>query len=138
MSNCTLALDYSREIIRLCASYSLAGFCSTECPFYKEFKDVKSCAYGQITQKHIDLLQKWSDENPSPHPKTYAEDFFEKFPEAERAHAGSPAVCRAICYGGECKRDKNLLLPDSYCASECWFKPMPENLGELLERKQTQ
>ena len=133
MSNCTLALDYSREITRLCASYSAFGLCSTECPFFKEFQNEKSCAYGQITQEHIDLLQKWSDENPPPHQKTYAEDFFDKFPDADICPDGSPAVCRVRCYGGECRSEKT--YPDSSHCKECWFEPIPEHIGRLLEKK---
>lgn len=44
----------------------------------------------------MENLQKWSDEHPK---KTYAQDFFEKFPKAQSKSDGSPFVCRKRIYG---------------------------------------
>ena len=67
--------------------------------------------------KAIEILQKWSDEHPK---KTYAQDFFEKFPDAPKDEAVKgkcPLACRRGIYGGEC--------PDMGC-DECWNEPMEE------------
>lgn len=52
--------------------------------------------------------------------KTYAEDLFEKFPNAGRSHCdGTPRVCRDSLYGsfGTC---------DERRCSDCWNAPMPD------------
>lgn len=68
--------------------------------------------------KAIENLQKWSDEHPQ---KTYAQDFFEKFPKVpnfadDKSVKGRyPWACRRAVYGGEC--------PNIEC-DECWNEPM--------------
>lgn len=66
----------------------------------------------------IAIVQKWSDEHPLPKPKTYAEDFREKFPNAELSPEGYPVYCREAFYGNK-----------PGCALkcfECWDEPMEE------------
>lgn len=68
-------------------------------------------------EKAIKNLQKWSDEHPK---KTYAQDFFEKFPKAQRLGTAKdeyPSACRSTIYAGEC--------PGEGC-EKCWNKPMEE------------
>ena len=62
-----------------------------------------SCS-GSYTQEDIDALQEWSDEHPEEEPKhekTLKEDFFEKFPDAERNSDGNPKVNPCDIYGEE-------------------------------------
>lgn len=75
----------------------------------------KICAEDAI--KAIESLQEWSDEHPK---KTYAQDFFEKFPDAPKDKSFKekcPWVCRMGIYGGKC--------PGTEC-DECWNEPMEE------------
>ncbi len=43
----------------------------------------------------IAIVQKWSDEHPQ---KTYQDDFFEKFPDAQKDPDGTPKCCRDNIY----------------------------------------
>jgi hypothetical protein len=69
--------------------------------------------------KAVDNLQKWSDEHPK---KTYAQDFFEKFPKAPSKSDGSPFVCRKKIYGGI----YSTLEDCDYTGTckNCWNEPM--------------
>jgi hypothetical protein len=69
--------------------------------------------------KLIETIQKWSDEHPK---KTYAQDFFEKFPKARRNSDGTPFVCRERIYGGECP----VLKCDECWNRDCWNEPMED------------
>ena len=62
----------------------------------------KICA--KDAEKAIEIVQKWSDEHPK---KTYAQDFFEKFPKAPKdksAKSEYPDACRNLIYGGGCPK----------------------------------
>ena len=54
--DCSKFLDLKHEKRRLCASYNT---CSDGCPL-KNY----NCPIDAIGQEEIDILQKWSDENP--------------------------------------------------------------------------
>lgn len=43
------------------------------------------------------IVEKWSGEHPM---KSYKDDFFEKFPDAEADEYGIPTLCRKRMYGG--------------------------------------
>lgn len=115
--DCNKTIDFLAEAKRLCDSRPaceadaankeqcpLRGFCVLPFP--------EICA-----KKAIEVLQKWRTEHPK---KTYAQDFFEKFPDApidKSFKEKCPWVCRMGIYGGEC--------PDIKCY-ECWNEPMEE------------
>ena len=50
--------------------------------------------------------------------KTYAQDFFEKFPKAQSKSDGTPFVCRKRIYGGNCYY--------TGACYRCWNEPMEE------------
>ena len=57
--DCTKTLDYSHELKRMCEVHTKCEGCP--------FKNLKGCAFVEaITQKHMDIVQKWSDEHPEP------------------------------------------------------------------------
>lgn len=58
--DCSRTLDYSHEFDRMCQMYHL--FTGPECDGCPHRKICSGP--DDITQKHIDLLQKWSDEHP--------------------------------------------------------------------------
>ena len=72
--------------------------------------------YGDAKEA-IEIVQKWSDSHPIPKPKTYAEDFFEKFPNAPKC-CGTPSACRDCIYGS------GKVCGPGLC-KDCWNEPMP-------------
>ena len=57
MANCNNTLDYIREHNRMCSTYRR---CDNGCPLKgKECSEIK-----EMTEKHIDIVQKWSGEHP--------------------------------------------------------------------------
>lgn len=68
-----------------------------QCPLYDFCSLTHSKICAKDAKKAIEILQKWSNEHPK---KTYAQDFFEKFPKAQGNSDGTPFVCRKRIYGG--------------------------------------
>lgn len=77
----------------------------------------KICAEDVKTA--IETVQRWSDEHPK---KTYAQDFFEKFPKAQSYSDGSPVICRQIIYGG-IRPPLEICYYTGACY-RCWNEPM--------------
>lgn len=74
--------------------------------------------YG--VEPYIDIGEK-GEEHPA---KTYAQDFFEKLPNARKSSTGIPAFgCRGLAYGTECKHTDVHRVPD--CV-RCWNQSMEE------------
>lgn len=69
---------------------------------------------SKYPSKMIDFVQKWSDEHQI---KTYKEDFFEKFPAAERNEEGYPNFHPGHFYGGNC-------FGETIDSKKCWDKIM--------------
>ncbi len=72
----------------------------------------------------IAIVQQWGKENP---PKTYLDDYFEKFPYARKNEHGTPRVCVSDIYGNK-KIDCIMYDTDGggYDCDSCWRCPMPE------------
>lgn len=81
----------------------------TDCPLYT---GGISCMPVTLPNNIDEIIDKWVSEHPI---KTYAMDFFEKFPDAQRKVSGIPVPCiRMIyseCYNNECSVEG---------CSECW------------------
>lgn len=69
--------------------------------------------------KLIETIQKWSDEHQK---KTYVQDFFEKFPDAQSYSDGSPVICRKIIYGEIRPPFENCYYTGA--CYRCWNEPM--------------
>lgn len=115
--DCNKTIDFFPELKRLCNSRTICKADAAnkeQCPMFEICKHsfTKICAEDAI--KAIGNLQKWSNEHPN---KTYAQDFFEKFPDAPKNEfkGRCPLACRRGIYGGEC--------PSAGCV-ECWNEPM--------------
>ena len=67
-------------------------------------------------EKAEDIVKQWAKEHPA---KTYAQDFFEKHPNARKDDFGQPKMCREYVYGGDCRGDDNCV--------DCWNEPMEED-----------
>lgn len=80
-----------------------------------------TCAVLQATrpQEAISIVQQWSKEHPQ---KTIKDDFFEKFPNANKLCDGIPDVCAAnLGYFPKCKHSNC----EDYC-NECWNTVLKE------------
>ena len=54
----------------------------------------------KFPENDVRIVEKWAKEHPL---KTYAQDFFEKFPNALKDHNGIPTSCKRNIYGGICR-----------------------------------
>ena len=121
--DCNKAINFLHEFKRLCASRDgcVADAANKErCPMFGVCDDALTRICAEYAETAIEIVQKWSDEHPK---KTYAQDFFEKFPKAQSNSDGTPYTCRKTTYGGKC--------PGIECDSriecdECWNEPMEE------------
>ncbi len=77
---------------------------------------LEGCMLYRLPINIDEIVNKWVDEYPT---KTYAMDFFEKFPNAPRDSDGAPKTCWKHVYGD-----------GKYCSSdactECWNREMKE------------
>jgi hypothetical protein len=118
--DCSKTIDFFAEAKRLCDSRTgcTADVANKEqCPLFAFCKHPGITRGAEYAKKLIENLQKWSNEHPK---KTYAQDFFEKFPKARRNSDGTPFVCRERIYGGECP----VLECDECWNKDCWNEPM--------------
>ena len=128
--DCSKTINFLHELQRLCDS---SGSCSgvlynrEDCPMFTICRQIKK--YGKVfdenknAKKAIKIVQKWSDEHSR---KTYAQDFFEKFPGAQRALDGTPFACKKRIYDGTLQRGEELDCTEIWSCKECWNEPMEE------------
>lgn len=115
--DCSNVFNFVAEFKRLCVAFNDDDKCGKECPMYDETIDDCVC-FLTITNEHIYKLQKWSDEHSA---KTYAMDFFEKFPSAKINRDGVSPICRDLLYGSSGRPCSKQIK-----CSECWNEEMPE------------
>ena len=105
----------------------------------KRFSKVKGgCAHIQCDECPLNPIEcdydkfdlngvlRFLDDWDAAHPvKTYAQDFFEKFPNAPKSSVGTPKACPyncGYCADSGCVFDSNR---SSDCIA-CWNRPMPD------------
>ena len=126
--DCSKTIDFFAEAKRHCDSRTACEADAAnkeQCPMFEVCDHplteicVEICVEDAI--KAMKSLQKWSDEHPK---KTYAQDFFEKFPKAQSKSDGTPFVCRKRIYGGI----RSTLEDCDYTGTceNCWNEPMEE------------
>ena len=98
------------DLKRMCKGYSNCDYCPLSMENY--------CLPYSLPDNADEIVDKWVQEHPV---KTYAMDFFEKFPNSSRNGNGVPKVCLNHVYGGE----KHCSF--FYSCTECWNKEMKEN-----------
>ena len=107
--------DYVRFTETVCSKRCV------DCPV-SESNNGLCCPCGELMQEHTDeyneILLKWVDEHPI---KTYADDFFEHFPNALKHHENYPIACRQNIYGGDCNYEE---------CKTCWNQPYKESEDE--------
>lgn len=125
MDNCSKTEVYIREAERMCNFYSkdLTEQCCDDCPFYPSMCMNMPNVKSEYAKDAINRVQKWSDEHPAPNPKTYADDFFEKHPNARKVYYADdiiPYVKRCEVYGNYCEQR---LECDEKHFIKCWNEP---------------
>lgn len=120
--DCSKITNFLAELQRLCDSRDSCtadAVNKEQCPMFGLCEDalIKLCV--EDATKLVEIIQKWSDEHPK---KTYAQDFFEKFPKAQSCSDGSPFVCRERIYGGI----RSTLENCDYTGAcyRCWNEPL--------------
>ena len=83
--------------------------------------DVLTRICAEDVKTAIEIVQKWSDEHPK---KTYAQDFFEKFPKAQSDSGGTPFACRKEIYEGARPEFEDCGYTGT--CENCWNEPMEE------------
>lgn len=131
MADCRLTEVFIAEQNRMCKFYNLC----VDCPWTisKNGFDVGCENYViEHTKDAILSLQRWSDEHPLQPSKTYADVFFEKFPNCSDAGIVDgergfryPVYCREILFGS--RNGGCLKRSEGYHCSDCWEEPYPES-----------
>ena len=121
--DCNKTIDFFAELKRLCSLRRTCGAIAhdEQCPLHGFCEITYSKIYAEDAIKAVENLQKWSDEHSK---KTYAQDFFEKFPKAQSGSDGTPFVCREEIYG----RARPKFEDCGYMGTceNCWNEPMEE------------
>ena len=103
-----------KDLKRLCKSFE--DICDG-CPLHNEIDNVCLMLTLERLPNNVDeIVDKWVEEHPV---KTYAMDFFEKFPNAPKDRNGAPIACWKHVYGNgnDC---------GSGGCTECWTQEMKE------------
>lgn len=100
-----------KDLKRMCNNYSECK----NCPMSRY-----QCAPANLPDIADDIVDKWVAEHPV---KTYAMDFYEKFPNAPKESNGTPAVCWSGIYGKISKKPWEILNCEMPC-EDCWNREM--------------
>lgn len=123
--DCSKTIDFFSERKRLCDSRTACTADAADkeqCPMFGFCKHSLTTICAEDAIEPIENLQKWSNEHPK---KTYARDFFEKFPKAQSGSDGTPLfVCRKRIYGG--LQPKSEECDYTGDCKNCWNEPMEE------------
>ena len=98
-----------KNLKRMCNNYSECE----NCPMSRY-----QCALENLPDNADEIVDKWISEHPV---KTYAMDFFEKFPSAPKKESGCPKICLLNIYGGK----KPCVFGHQDCY-KCWNREMEE------------
>lgn len=83
------------DYARMCNSYDSCQYCPLS-----HYNNSQACGCIKLIQQYTDeaneIVLKWCDRHAV---KSYADNFFEKFPNAEREDGDIPTVCRNTVYG---------------------------------------
>ena len=120
--DCSKTIDFFPEFSRLCNSRTACTADAAhkeQCPLYALCRRKLAEVRAEEIITAVEILQKWSDEHPK---KTYAQDFFEKFPKAQSNSDGTPFVCRKRIYSGI----RSTLEDCDYTGAcyRCWSEPL--------------
>lgn len=120
--DCSKTINFFAEAKRLCDSRTVCTADAAnkeQCPLFVFCKHPVITRGAEYAKKLIEAIQNWSDEHPQ---KTYAQDFFKKFPKAQSHSDGSPVICRKIIYGERRPPFENCYYTGA--CYRCWNEPM--------------
>ena len=101
-----------KDLKRMCKYHSHCIGCPL---FYLE-----GCMLYRLPSNIDEIVNKWVAKHPV---KTYAMDFFEKFPNAQLESYGAPRACVNAIYGlGDCSKSE---ISGIICR-DCWNQEMKE------------
>ena len=120
--DCSKTINFFAEAKRLCDSRTACeadAVNKEQCPMFEVCGRPLAEVRAEEIITAVEILQKWSNEHPK---KTYAQDFFEKFPDAQSNSDGTPFVCRKRIYGGI----RSTLEDCDYTGAcyRCWSEPL--------------
>lgn len=120
--DCSKTLNFLMAQKRLCSSRDKCQKLNSDgdCPLCDFCNSIPDLYFVAKVKEAIEAMQKWVDEHPG---KTYAQDFFEKFPKANPDKEGVPWICRANCYGGSCQYSAAAGAGPESC-KDCWNEEM--------------
>lgn len=98
-----------KNLKRMCNNYSECE----NCPMSRY-----SCTPEGLPDNADEIVDKWISEHPV---KTYAMDFFEKFPSAPKKENGCPKICLLNIYSG-----KKACVFGHHDCYKCWNREMEE------------
>ena len=103
-----------KDFVRLCKSNQNGGFCNHTCPIFCGIEEAEGdscfCYITHYTEEAEKIIDKWASEHPV---KTYADDFFKKFPKAGKFDDGTPYdICVNSVYGTD--------FPCDESCKDCW------------------
>ena len=103
-----------KDLKRMCKKQK----CCADCPLNR---NGVSCMPDSLPDNADEIVDKWVQEHPV---KTYAMDFFEKFPNAELDSYGTPRACVNAIYGfGDSLKSE---ISGIVCR-DCWNQEMKED-----------
>lgn len=111
--NCIM--KFLKDAQRMCRAVGC-----TDCKCSSSFCYINYNISEEENYRFVKEVGKWAMEHPR---KTYARDFFEKFPEAKPDKEGVPRMCRANCYGGSCQHSPVSEVSRVPCKA-CWNEEM--------------
>lgn len=122
MIDCSKTENFIKEKERLCQYYNDIG-CSS-CVLDRNIKGLSCCDFiVQQPKKAIEVVQKWSDENP---PKTLLAEFLKHYPKTELNSNGCPNI--APCELGIIKQKDECKGKGVYYfhCEKCWNTPIKD------------
>lgn len=127
MADCSKTTVFLSEWKRMCSTQPVDPMCGC-CPLKVELAQKFNCKQCfAIIRQYPDeaqrIVQRWSDDHPLPKQKTFADDFFEKYPNARSYVSNGVRIPTVMCCHvyGECREHKTEC---SYPQRErCWNEP---------------
>lgn len=103
-----------KDLMKMCEFHS-------DCSKCELFEPFDTCGVSLLPDNLDEIVDEWVKEHPV---KTYAMDFFEKFPNAPKDDDGIPIPCMKYIYAD--KQFKECLESKVDCL-KCWNQEMKEN-----------
>lgn len=124
MIDCNITTNYFNEKLRMTkrAENGLCKLSCYNCPLENENngKGISCVAFEMFyPEKAIELIQKWSDENPQ---KTFLSELLKNYPNVPLEYDGTP---EGVCPYGLGLMDEAGCRKDHNCI-ECWNQPIEE------------